>query len=181
MHWLVPFPLFSMCCWCAWYSGSSSALWGSICLLESSTTASTAPQRNASPWMWSTTRVTVWPWCTPMRRTGSMWRSTMTMWDSATSLYCKLYVYYFITYGTHATINSYNMTIFAWSFEEKKDQANSELKRVKHLFKLNYGKFNKKRNLVQTPSIIISEFNHIYSQRTVLSCPFLFMHRKTER
>ncbi len=46
---------------------------------------------------------------------------------------CRVYS---ITYGTHATINNYNMMIFAWSFEEKIDQANSELKRLKHLFKL---------------------------------------------
>lgn len=70
----------STCYWCVWYSGSSSASWELTCLLASSTDASTPPQRSSSPWRWSTTGATAWPWRRPRRKhAGSTSRSTMTM------------------------------------------------------------------------------------------------------
>lgn len=82
MRWWVPSHPSWTCCWCVWSSGSSSALWGWTCSLESTTTALTKQARSISSPMMSTTRRSVKRSCLQITVTfaGKTSRSTLITW-----------------------------------------------------------------------------------------------------
>ena len=89
--WWVLSPPSWMCCWCVSSSGSSSASWGSICLLESITTVTITLLRKTSSLTSSTTKQSVLHSSiqTTLKSDGKTSRSILTMWGQDTWHFCK--------------------------------------------------------------------------------------------